>query len=48
METQAVTFRLPRDIYEKLRQTAFERERGASMNSIVVDAVTEWLRRYAS
>lgn len=45
-DTQAMTVRLPADIYEKLRQVAFERR--AAMNAIVTDAVTEWLRTYTS
>jgi len=39
-----MTIRLPADLYEKLRQTAFDRR--TTMNAIVADAVTEWMRAY--
>lgn len=34
---QALTIRLPQDIYEKLRQTAFDQH--TSMNTLIVEAI---------
>lgn len=38
VETQAITVRLPRDLYEKLRATAFETRQ--SMNELVTEGVS--------
>jgi len=35
--TQALTIRLPRDLYEKLRRAAFDQR--TSLNALIVDAV---------
>ena len=37
MDQQAITFRLPKNLYEQLRRTAFERR--TSMNEIVVEGI---------
>jgi len=42
VDTQAMTLRLPADIYEQLRRIAFDRK--TSMNALITGAVTEWLR----
>lgn len=41
-ETQPITFRLPADLYERLRIAAFERR--VSMNQIVITAVEKELQ----
>jgi predicted transcriptional regulator len=43
METQAITVRLPTDVYERLRLRAFETR--ISQSAIVVEAVREKLDR---
>lgn len=41
-DEQALTVRLPRDLYEKLRRAAFERH--VSMNTLIIEAVREVMR----
>lgn len=36
-ETQALTIRLPADLYEKLRRAAFDQR--TSMNALIIEAV---------
>jgi predicted transcriptional regulator len=43
MDTQAKTVRLPKDLYQWLRRTAFEWNK--SQNDIIVAALTEYRRR---
>lgn len=43
MEPQAITARLPRELYEWLRHTAFERR--VSQNDILIKALEEYRRR---
>jgi predicted transcriptional regulator len=46
METQAITVRLDKDVYERLRLAAFESRR--SMAGIIGEAVAEKLDREAA
>ena len=39
---QALTIRLPHDLYEKLRREAFEQH--TSMNALIVEAIRKALR----
>lgn len=41
METQAMTVRLPQELYERLRREAFEKR--VSQNSIIIDAIEKRL-----
>jgi predicted transcriptional regulator len=43
MEQQAITFRLPADLYERLRRLAFELR--IPMNTIVAEAAAERVAR---
>jgi hypothetical protein len=43
MDTQAITARLPRDLYQWLRRTAFERNQ--AQNLIIIAALEEYRRR---
>ena len=42
-ETQAITFRLPADLHERLRRVAFERR--IPMNTIATEAIEERVAR---
>ena len=46
VDTQAMTIRLPKDLYDKLRRESFES--GASMNQIVTGGVSLALKEDAS
>lgn len=45
-ETQALTMRLPKDLYEQLRREAFDER--TSQNAIVVEALTAHFARRAA
>jgi len=42
VDTQAITIRLPKDLYERLRMVAFERR--VSMASLITEALATYLK----